>query len=45
MSRVFANHLGKWVSLPGWVILKTQKMVLDAAFLNTQYYKVRIKGK
>ena len=25
--------------------LKTQKMVLDAALLNTQYYKVRIKGK
>ena len=23
----------------------TQKVVLDAAFLNTQHYKVRIKGK
>ena len=23
----------------------TQKMVLDAALLNTQYYKVRINGK
>ena len=25
--------------------LKTQKMVLDASLLNTQDYKVRIKGK
>ena len=25
--------------------LETQKMVLDAALLNTQHYKVRIKGK
>ena len=24
---------------------KTQKMLLDAALLNTQHYKVRIKGK
>ena len=24
---------------------QTQKMVLDAALLNTQYYKVRMKGK
>ena len=34
-----------WVSVPGWVIPKTQKMVLDASLLNTQHYKVRIKGK
>ena len=27
------------------VIPKTQKMVLDASLLNTQHYKVRIKGK
>ena len=26
------------------VIQKTQKMVLDAALLSTQYYKVKIKG-
>ena len=32
-------------SLPGRVIPKTQKMVLDATLLNTQDYKVRIKGK
>ena len=25
--------------------IKTQKMVLDAALLNTLHYKVRIKGK
>ena len=32
-------------SIPGRVIPKTQKMVLNAALLNTQYYKVRIKSK
>ena len=26
-------------------IPKTQKMVLDATFLNTQHYKLKIKGK
>ena len=31
--------------IPGRVMPKTQKMVLDAALLNTQPYKVRIKGK
>ena len=30
---------------PGRVIPKTQKMVLDASLLNTQHYKVWIKGK
>ena len=30
---------------PGRVIPKTQKIVLDTFLLNTQYYKVRIKGK
>ena len=45
MSRVFANGLGDWGSIPGWVIPKTQKMVLDARLLNSQYYKVQIKGK
>ena len=28
-----------------WVIPKTKKMVLDIALLNTQHYKVEIKGK
>ena len=45
MSRVFANGPGDRGSLPGRVILKTQKMVLDGTLLNTQYYKVRIKDK
>ena len=45
MSSVSANDLGDWGSIPGWIIPKTQKMVLDAALLNTQYYKIRIKGK
>ena len=35
MSRVFTNGLGDWGSIPGRVIPKTQKMVLDAALLNT----------
>ena len=30
---------------PGWVIPKAQKMVLDAALLYPQHYKVQIKGK
>ena len=45
MSRVFANSLGDPGSIPGRVIPKTQKMVIDAALLNTQHYKVRIKDK
>ena len=43
--RVFANGPGDLCSIPGQVIPKTQKMVLDASLLNTQHYKVRIKGK
>ena len=34
-----------WGSIPGQVIQKTQKVVLDASLLNTQHYKVCIKGK
>ena len=45
VSRVFAKGLGDQCSIPGRVIPKTQKMVLDTFLLNTQYYKVRIKGK
>ena len=45
MSRVFANGPGKRSSIPGRVIPKTQKMVLDAALLNIQHYKMGIKGK
>ena len=43
--RVFANGLGDQGSISGQDLPKTQKMVLDAALLNTQHYKVRIKGK
>ena len=41
-NRLFAGDLG---SIPGRFITKTLKMVLDIALLNTQQYKVRIKGK
>ena len=43
--RVFTNGPGDLGSIPGWVIPKTQKMVLDASLLNIQHYKVLIKGK
>ena len=33
-----------WVSIPGQVIPKTQKIVLEASLVNTQHYKVWIKG-
>ena len=42
---MFANGPGDLGSIPGRVIPKTQKMVLDASLLGTQHYKVRIKGK
>ena len=45
MDRVFAYGLGDQGLIPDQVIPKTQKMVLDAALLNTQHYKVQIKGK
>ena len=38
---------GPWdlASIPGPIIPKTLKIVLDVISLNTQQYKVRIKGK
>ena len=45
MSRVFANGLVDRGPIPGWIIPKTQKMVLSIVLLNTQHYKVEIKGK
>ena len=45
MSRVFAIDPEDQGSILGRVIPKTQKMVLDAALLNPQHYKVMIKGK
>ena len=43
--RVFANGPGDLGSIPGRVIPKTLKMVLDTTLLNTQHHKVRFKGK
>ena len=45
MSRVFANGPGNQGSIPGRIIPKTQKIILDASLPSTQHYKVRIKGK
>ena len=45
MGRLFANGPGDLGSIPGHAIPKTLKMVLDTSLLNTQQYKVRIKGK
>ncbi len=45
MGRVFANGPGDLGSIPSRVIPKTLKLVLDTSLLNTQQYKVRIKGK
>ena len=45
VGKVFANGTGDLGSIPGHVIAKTLTMVLDTLLLNTQQYKVRIKGK
>ena len=45
MVRMFANGLGDQGLIPGRVIPKTQKMVLDTPLLNIQYNKVQIKDK
>ena len=42
---VFSNGLRDQHSIQGQITPKTQKTVLDAALLNTQCYKVGIKGK
>ena len=42
---MFANGPGDQGWIPGHVIPKTKKMVLDAALLNTHHYEVWIKGK
>ena len=44
VGRVFANGPGDQGSIPGRVIPKTLKMLLDSSLLNTQQYKERIKG-
>ena len=45
VGRVFANGPRDLGSIPGQVTPKSLKMVLDTSLLNTQQYKVRIKGK
>ena len=45
MLTVFANGPGDLGSIPGRIISKTQNMVIEASLLNTQHYKVGIKGK
>ena len=42
---MFTNGQGDLGSIPGRVIPKTQKMVLNSSLLNIQQYKVGIKGK
>ena len=39
-------QISLWTYLiPGQVMPKTQKIVLDATLLSTQHYKVKIKGE
>ena len=45
VGSVFANGPGDLGSIPGRVLPKTLKMVLDTSLLNTKQYKVRIEGK
>ena len=45
VGTVFANGPGDLGSIPGRVIPKTLKMVIDTSLLNTQQYKVHIKDK
>ena len=45
VSREFANGPGDMGSIPGRVIPKILKKVLDTSLLNTQQYKERIEGK
>ena len=45
IGRVFAFGPGDHSSIPGRFISQTLKMVIDTSLLNTQQYKVHIKGK
>ena len=45
LGKAFANGQRDLGSIPGCVIPKTSKMVLEISLLNTQQYKVHIKGK
>ena len=42
---MFTNGPGDLDSIPGHVIPKTLKIVLDTSLLNTKQYKVRIEGQ
>ena len=44
VGRVFANTSGDFSPIPGRIIPKTLKMVLDTSLLNTRQYKVHIKS-
>ena len=45
VARVFVNGPGDLGSVPGRVIPKTLRMVLDTSLLNIQQYKVCVEGK
>ena len=45
VGRVFTSNPRDLGSIPGRVIPKTLKMVLNTSLFNTQKYKVHIKGK
>ena len=45
MVRVSANGPGGLGSISDLVMPNTQKIVLDTSLLNSQHYKVGIKGK
>ena len=42
---MFANGPGDLGSIPGRVIPKTLKVVLDTSLVNTQHYNIRIQNK
>ena len=44
-SLVFVNVVGEWGSIPGRVIPKILKMVLDTSLLKTQHHKIHIEGR
>ena len=43
VGRVFANGLGDLGSIPGCIIPKILKSVLDTSLLNTQQYKGKVE--
>ena len=45
LDYLFVNSPGDRGSIPGRIMPKTFKMVLDTSLLHTQHYKVCIKGK